>query len=123
MSLTAILRSAVSAGMDALGDLKTTCTYTHVDGDPTYNPATGGVTASNTTIASVPIATYRVRGVDRMEGAVLRTLRGVIEERHLSSIDPHDGDWVTLADGTRWQLHEVQLDGGVAYTFRMEAVA
>lgn len=119
MSLLGAIRQAAASGLAALGDLRTTCTYTHVDGTPTYDPTTGSVTATPTEKPNVTVVLSDEQRMKRTEFGMFRMTVAYIHSSELD-IDPRDGDYLTAADGRRWNVAGILANNGVVWELEVQ---
>jgi hypothetical protein len=119
VSLRATLKAAAKSALAAIGDLKTTCTYTHVDGSPTYTPGTGAVTENSTDVAGVTVTLTEEARMKRNEFGVFRMTVAYIHADQLS-IDPRDGDYFVDADGRRWNVAKILANSGVVWELEVQ---
>lgn len=109
MSLRTAIQQAIQAGMNAMGDIQETSTYTNVTAN-TYNATTGVSTPTKTSYTGVKIVFDRY-SVLEIDGDAVRPedLKALVAKRNLTPT-PSLNDYITRGDGTVWVVVAVATD-------------
>ena len=109
MGLRETIQNAVQSGMNAMGNIQESVTYTAVS-ETAYNTTTGAMTVTKQTYAAVK-AVFDQYSRKEMDGDAIRPedQKVLIAKKNLTPI-PGLNDTITRADATVWSVISVQTD-------------
>lgn len=108
MGLRETIQNAIKSGMNAMGNIQETVTYTSVS-TTSYNTTTGAITTTKTTTTvAVVFDSYSRR---EMDGDTIRPedQKVLVAKGNLTPI-PGLNDTITRSDGTVWSVLSVETD-------------
>ena len=109
MGLADIVQNMAQAAFNIIGDIPKACTYTS-KGTPTYNPATGAYTSTDTTYSGLKFLfeDYAVMEIDDQN--ILSTdMKATIPQLNLTPT-PKKQDTITDADSVAWDVVGIGKD-------------
>lgn len=109
MGLRETIQNAIQSGMNAMGNIQESVTYTAVS-ETAYNTATGAMTVTKQTYTAVK-AVFDQYSRKEMDGDAIRPedQKVLIAKKNLTPI-PGLNDTITRADATVWSVISVQTD-------------
>ena len=119
-SIHALLTQGLTLAFSKFGDVVMPLVFNTIrpHDEDTFNETTGVVTTTPETQLSITAIPSPVQSYVDPVGHQIRQRKFLVRASDLGATVPLDGDWLTEADNTRWDIYAVERLGDSGYVLR-----